>query len=156
MTEKYEPSSREVRAEIWRGLKDSCREKVKKGEPLKEFAGFFGGIGMLMVISPYAVPTAVRVVKDTGLDDGIDDYSLAQNMGGYAGALGGFLADAGQVAGYIYCYNHGCPEIIALPVTTNVVSGIYELGRIAYKNARQRAIERHAIEIPDSSSGSTD
>ena len=152
MAEKYEPSRREICAELWCEFKDLSKKIISgTGKSLKEFGSLASLGGAVMVVSPYAIPTAVRVFREIKDDDGSNKISLAGTVGAYIGLYCGLAADTGQVFGYAYVADRGYPEAFAIPIATNVISGVYELGRKAYKNARQNVVNRHNESVVNSS-----
>lgn len=146
MTEKYEPSNKEVYAEMWYGIKDLLKRNLPKTiRLLKDFGVYSGDIAVKVALAPYAIPTGVRKIEESESDGRVskdwDDYSLAQKVGSWAGAYGGIAIDIGQIVGYYLLAKNDHPEALAIPVATNLISGVYELGRLSYRNARQRILE---------------
>ena len=60
------------------------------------------------------------------------------------GSVLGLFSLAAQAYGYYYLYKKGHPEILLLPVATNVVSGIYEWARSA---KRRVAVRKSSSEL---------
>ncbi len=151
MTKKYEPSNGEIYKEMWSELRNVfSRENISTaGRSLKGFGGLACGTGGAMLLLPYIVPTALRCLREA--DGDLSGYSSAEKVGGWVGTLGGLAADIGQISGYVYLATHDHPEVLAIPAATNFLSGVYELGRAAYGNARDRVIERHATDYLESS-----
>lgn len=137
MTKKYQPTQREVYAEMWNGVKNSFSKKI--GKPLREF-----GYSAVTVIAgcafgPYVVPTLARKLRRMDTKS-----SITQDIGigvGMAGGIAAFVAQTaiyGYVAGYL---KH--PEVALVPVATNIASGLYEIGRKMHSDAKQRLLHKH-------------
>jgi len=75
----------------------------------------------------YILPTAIR--KD----------SKAFNFPGYAGVVS-------QIGIYATLIEKGIPAYL-IPITSNVLSGIYELGRYVYKKAEQKVIDNKTSKL---------
>ena len=77
--------------------------------------------------------------------------SESEEKGAWTGLISGVVIDLGQVVGYYYLAINDHPEVLRIPVATNVISGSYELVRFSYRNARrnarQRLLERHTAKI---------
>jgi len=146
MTDEYQPTRKEVLSETWNGVRSKfTRENASKfGKSLKAFSEYTLGIGSLMLAIPYIVPTAVRNFRN--VDENTSKTTLAEDIGGYTGTACGILADIGQLGGYYYVAKEGYPEFLLIPVATNLASGIYEIGRKMYNDAKQRVLEKHKPE----------
>ncbi len=151
MTEEYIPSNKEVYPEIWNGFKNSFSKKN-----LKEFGSYAGGFGRMIATFPYILPTTIRSIKvafDIKKEEEsrgeVRKISLAQNIGGFTGFFGGIAALGAQGAGYIYFVKNGCPEMLAIPIVTNILSELYELRR----NAKQRVGRKHSADISNTLDG---
>lgn len=158
MPENYEPKPHEIFTFLWQEFGNLFRKEnvSRTGKSLKQF-GFFG-VSMfgIVITAPYYIPTAIReAIHINAGKYPSGKYSLAQNLGGWTGLLGGITADIGQVLGYSYLSSHEHPEVIAIPLATNAFSGIYELSRKAYRYGRQRLIEKHGMDNPNALSEST-
>jgi hypothetical protein len=136
MAEEYQPTRIEILSEIWNGVR-------RCGKSLKDFGKYARKQGELMLTIPYIIPTAVRNIRNAKSDGDLSKYSLAKNIGGITGVIGGLVADIGQVVGYGYAVKEDHPEFLLIPVATNVASGVYEIGRKMYANARERVLEKH-------------
>lgn len=149
MTKNYEPTKREIRTEILRDLRGllSKENLSRTGKSLKKFGAFAGGVCGAIIVIPYCIPTAIRGLRETESQTG--QLTLAENVAGWTGAIPGAAIDVVQGCGYHYLATHNHPEVLAVPVATNVVSGLYEVSRAVYKNARQKLIGRHNREITD-------
>lgn len=158
MPEEYKPTKKEIAKEMASGARDFLRPSrimertpersqvrdtlARTGRDIGEFSSYFFQIAGLIMVAPYIIPTAVRSLWEI-IDEPVGDYSVAQNMGGNVGAWTGIVLDVGQVGGYVYAAREGHPEALLIPVATNTASGVYELGRMGWNNARQRLLDRH-------------
>ena len=120
--------------ELWR--------RISKKENVKEFRDMAIGNTVLFATSPYYISTTIRVLREA--EDGQTKFTRAQDCGGYLGCCMGIAAIVGQSIGYNYLTAHDHPGVLAIPVATNAISGIYELGRKAYMNAKHRSAEKHS------------
>lgn len=149
MREEYQPSTREICAEIWHEFDSTYKgDFLRAGNAFKQFGFLSVGFGGLIALGPYAIPTLIRTMNGERLfTDG--KYPSVERFGSLIGAAIGVSAIIGQTVGYNYLATHDHPEALAIPIATNIVSGIYELGRKSYRSARQRLLERHSREISD-------
>jgi hypothetical protein len=132
---KYKPTKREVCVEIFNGIKST-------GKGLKEFGQMARTGFEIFNVGPYCIPTAARIARDTiraGPAQADDSSYRAGFLGAVTGLTFGIAGTAFQVLGYNYAVQHDHPEVLAVPVVTNLVSGALEL----YRNAKQRVVERH-------------
>jgi len=149
MNKDYEPTKGEILEEAFSQVrtlvhKDNIKETFNT---IEEFGKTAWRFGLFMVTTPYMLPTAVRNYRDGSSEGklGNPKYEQAQYAGALTGFFGGIGADVAQMAGYLYLDFNGHPEVLAIPVATNVASGIYELGRSVCSNARQRLKEKRRI-----------
>ena len=56
--------------------------------------------------------------------------------------------------GYYYAVKKGYPELLPIPIVTNVASGVYEITRTMYKRAKQRLLEENLSKNLESKVGS--
>jgi len=156
MTDEYQSTRKEVLSEILNGVRSGVRSKFTKenaskvGKSLKDFGAYAVGTGGRMLAFLYIAPTVVRIIRDPKPDKPDSDsspyYSSAEIIGGYTGTIGGIVADFGQVVGYTYAATEDHPEFLLIPVATNVASGVYEIGRKIYSDAKERFLEKHKPE----------
>lgn len=134
MTEKnsgYKPSKREV---VGRMFGDTGRffgkasRNIKNTIAYKNVKDFFGSIGYTggcLVIAPYIIPTDVRFLTEPFSTE--NPMTTAKGIGGIIGFLGGAVGIMGQLAGGIYLANdEHHPEVLLIPLATNLASGAYE------------------------------
>jgi hypothetical protein len=147
MADEYQPTKREVLSEIWNGVRSKfTRENTSNvGKSLKDFVGMYAVGTAFMVGMPYAIPTYARGFKNHENSD-YDLEMNAQIVGEIGGIVTGVVADIGQVVGYGYAVKEDHPEFLLIPVATNIASGVYEIGRKMYNNARQRVLDKHKSE----------
>ncbi len=145
---KYEPTRREVYSEMWRefrrqfnDFRDFLSEETEKPlKALKEFGYEAVRDAGALMVAPYVIPTVAVVTREAPKKS----LTWAEISGGLVGIIGGLAALYGQAIGYTYLARHDHPEVLAIPVATNVVSGAYEIWRSGYRSARNRIIERHS------------
>ena len=142
MTEKYQPTKGEVLGEIVGGVgRKLTRENFSKvGKSVKEFSEFYIVGNMFMAITPYIMPYLVRRLKEH--KQGSEDLSMAGFLGGTIGLVTGGMLTIGQIQIYQFAMTQDHSEVLLIPVATNAVSGVYEIGRKMYKNAKQRLIDK--------------
>ena len=120
MTEKYEPKLEEIIEEI----KSQCID----------FGRSFASEGLNVALAPHFLPTSMR----KGIEYATDCSSNKSHVGSVMGLCVGLYALASQSYAYYHFAKNGHPEILAVPIVTNLASGIYEL----YKNAKDKIIEK--------------
>lgn len=143
MREEYQPSTREICAEIWSRGEDSHKRNLQiAGSALKEFCFSSTKICAITALGLYTIPTVGRKIREEiAIKDEID--SLPKHYGELTGGAIGTVAGVVQLFGYCHLATGDHPELLSIPVATNIISGIYELGRTSYRNARQRLLEKH-------------
>jgi len=152
MNNGYEPTKGEILGEAFSQVrtlvhKDNIRETCNT---IKEFSKTALGMGLTIVTAPYMIPTAVRKYRDVESSERKFEHPTheqAQYAGAITGFFGGIGMEIAQLAGYVYLRYHDHPEVLAIPVATNVASGIYELGRSVCSNASQRLKEKRRISV---------
>jgi len=149
MAEEYQPTRKEVFGEMVNEVKQYFSgDNLKNiGTKLRQTGQHFLKMTGAISLFPYVLPTTVRIIKDTKTSSsyktGVD---ATHNVGFPAGFVAGIGLDIAQVMGYYSAVKHDHPEALLIPVVTNVASGVYEVGRSMYKNARQRVLEQHKTE----------
>lgn len=131
MTEQnneYKPTLKEIAGQMG---KDVVNVSYKLGKFGKEFVKDFGESFLRVSVLPYMLPNLFRNFE------GIEEDFL-DSAGGLIGISSGFFSYAPQVFGYYSLCHKGHPEILLLPVATNVASGLYKLAR----SAKERMADR--------------
>lgn len=122
------------------------------GESLKEFLAVAGKTTIYLTLGPYAISTFSRKSFDALVEAqkaGYCRYSPLPEAAPFPTAIGvfsGVVIDLGQLIGYAYFAVNDHPEVLAIPVATNVLSKMYELGRSTYdrRSTYERARDRVA------------
>jgi hypothetical protein len=145
MADEYKPTRREVLEEMMRG---DCVSKATK--PLRDFTrGFVKGYGLLATL-PYFIPTFVRCNKKGNNNILANlDAPGTENVGGTIGAiLGGIstFCQAIYATGLAFGEFGGHREYLLIPLATNALSGVYEIGRNSYLNAKAQVIKKYKEE----------
>ena len=151
MPEDHKPTTREILEELCLIPSVNILTMAKS---VKEFVTMMIADGLIWATAPYYLPTAVRLHRQ---EQGHPFQGTSiEYTGGMIGACLGFAADGGQLYAYSNLVIHDHPEALAIPAATNVISGMYELGRVVYKrgraaymNARQRLVESRGEELSD-------
>jgi hypothetical protein len=149
MPEEYQPTRKEVFGEMVNGVRQYFSgDNLKNiGSKLKQTGGNFLTAVGLVSVCPYILPTTIRGVKDAKTSSsGETEFDATHHVGYSTGLLGGLALDVVQITGYSYAVENDHPEALLIPVVTNVASGVYEVGRSMYKNARERVLEKHKTE----------
>ena len=154
MKKEYNPKRKEILSEVWKGFRDesiqknvsklgkSLKQNVSKlKKPFKEFNHLALGISAFLSIGPYMIPSTTRVLIETPSSQW--SLSRSENFGGDVGIVGGVLINICQYSFYANTIEKGHPEFLLIPATTNIVSGVYEIGRRIYNNAKKRVIGNH-------------
>ncbi len=84
------------------------------------------------VISPYIIPTVVRSIIETSQelrDKPYRKFTMGDHIGYTSGLFAGLYLDVLQVIGYSIAVEHDHPEVLAIPILTNIVSALYERNR---------------------------
>ncbi len=141
MVENYNPTRKEVLREAFSGVNlKNTRSK------LKQVGGDFIAMASISSLCPYIIPTTVRLHRDIESLGEKVEIDVADYIGLSAGLIAGVGSYIVQVGGYLYAVEHDHPEALLIPVATNVVSGVYEVGRKIYNNARQKILDKHNAE----------
>jgi hypothetical protein len=146
---EYKPTGKEVFGEMVNGIRQYFSDDNFKniGSKLKQTGENFLVAAGAVSICPYILPTTIRRIKDSKSSSNEDiQFDATDHIGYSTGFLSGMALDFAQIIGYSYAMEHNHPEALLIPVVTNVASGVYEVGRSMYKNARQRVLEKHKTE----------
>ncbi|MDO8508574.1 MAG: hypothetical protein Q7S27_02720 [Nanoarchaeota archaeon] len=100
--------------------------------------------GACFAVLPYLLPTAIRQsnepnrgIKFGDLEGELSDSAIkSAQLGFYAGWVVGGTANVLQAYIYSYLAFNEHPEALLIPVATNVLSGIYEIGRKMFSRTR--------------------
>lgn len=110
---------------------------------LKELAMTVGECVFGLSVFPYILPTSTRLIwAEKHPSEEPFFKSSADKSGYYFGCTLGIVSDFAQGGAYYYFLKNSHPEILLIPLTTNVLSGTYELGRLLLKNAEKRLTDR--------------
>jgi len=147
MGNRFQPTRIEVLGEVWKGVRSKFNKEnlPKTSRGLKDFSVAFGTLGAHMMAMPYAIPSYLRSFRGSKSDGNLE-MNPVEDVGAIAGIVTGLVADFGQIGCYIFLIDEGHPEALLIPAVTNVVSGMYEIGRSLYRNAKQRVLEGHNVE----------
>lgn len=151
----YKPDNKEVAKELIKGYADSLRrtkyrltnnERVEQyKESLSKFCKGLGDVlkaASTVQITPYVIPTLHRKMKEEEkficIPKRINDASLPLFMGIQIGCMAG---GAVQMMMYIdHAEKH--PEIILIPIVSNLASLAYE----QWRKAKKRLVEKRGLE----------
>jgi hypothetical protein len=156
----YNPTKKEVLGEVFNGLGRFSMENVysfgrglKKfsvntGKGLKNFADNTTDCFLEVMASPYVIPTTIRVTVNYDVSDvDLSKIPISERMGAYTGLAGGVVSSIIYGMGYHHIATEmDHPEVLLIPLATNFVSGVGEIGRGLAKNAKQRLLKRHRFE----------
>ena len=119
-------------------MAQNFRKNISDKKNIEEFVGMAVGVGSFIIKGTYALPSAARIIgdykKEKEESKAVSELSAAENLGGLTGVIGGFALHAAQ--SYIYIA-HLDSKWMFLPVATNVVSGLYEIGKYLYERAEK-------------------
>ena len=125
----YNPNKKEVFSEI----------KQNFGKQINEFNSYTLVAGLSTSIVLHAFTTYKRV--NTELYRHLKRPETSAGECGIAiGIAGGVLANLGLLGGYVYLTINDHPEVLLIPLATNLASIVCDHGRTRYKNARQKLI----------------
>lgn len=144
----YEPRGKEIRAEMWNDLKGKLGCVKDCAKDLKDFGVLAAQMSIGLTIAPYLMPSLIRTGKEVSRDIEAGrrkkrEFTIAEDCGAFTGLVAALAVNVGQVYLYSSLANNEHPEVLAIPVATNVVSGMYELVRSSYKNAYSRLTEQN-------------
>lgn len=109
---------------------DRVRVKASKN-CVADFCKGFGLVSVILNISPYILPTAIK----SNTDDTLTDLTYAsgdphaKREGSAMGYAAGIVGLVGQVAIYGHLAREGNLEYLLIPIATNLISLIYEKSR---------------------------
>lgn len=145
MAKEYNVSGKEIIEEmLFKGNRDDSSH-INKGKKKKIVDFLYNySVGLEMIPLLYRVPSIVRLNREYSKEhkDESTEDTWADILGGLAGqatAMAVHMASA--LCLYEPAIRKGHPEILLIPVATNIASGIYEAGRKAYEDAEQRVIQ---------------
>ncbi len=131
----YEPSRKEVFKEMCDYSKNCLS---KKWTLFKKNSAYSVKKAMFIATYLYYIPTTIRKCLEKD-NIWLEKKEIPENYQ-FAGLVGGISLLMPQTIGYILLRQE-YPELLLIPLATNVFSGAYELGRYQYEKARDRLIE---------------
>ncbi len=144
--ENYVPTKSEIAKEIGNNFVDSVKNLKFKNSILEEAVAIMA----LINIFPYSIASAIRYFKEPVSEEEKNRiYTKTDHVITVSSILAGVCGVGMQVFGYYQLARHGKEEFLLLPVATNVISGIYEIGRYQVNNAKRRLINRHKGSLDD-------
>lgn len=148
----YLPTRKEVWNEIWNRVKNKVKIKdyPRKREVLNEFGKGFYESAKNIALFPYRVPTALRGLGKILTNQ---DYnpSPAKSVGIMLGASTGLISLIGQLAGWAVwemslTNNSDDLKYLFIPIATNIISGVYEIGKSKYDSVARTLYERNTVQ----------
>lgn len=133
---EYEPSKKEVRAQMFKDVK-SFGKKVSNIRNIKDFSVSLIGSTFVTGTYPYIIPRVYRAFKEH-TSSCTSQQNRAEEYGMGPGIVLGICSWFAQMWGYGYLASKGHAKALLIPLATNLASGIYELGAKWKKNARER------------------
>ena len=141
---KYKPTLREIAKEMGTPL---VREYSKASNAIRRgfknigdlaLGGLFGGTTGL--VGGYITPSAIRYFRELKQNCSVEEEPSSSMIIG--GRLGTLLTGASQGLGYGYFCEKGHPEVLLIPLVTNLASGLYEW----YNHSKNKVIREHQTE----------
>jgi len=129
------------------GQSEASIRSASRFQSIGTFSKNLASVGALTVVAPYVIPREARCwmasfrrshSSSVGSADAAESLNSPESLGILSGLFGGALCNLGQVTAYVHLALDGRPELLLVPVATNVASGLYELGLLAY-NGRQNS-----------------
>lgn len=142
MADQYKPSGKEVLEEVLKG--DYISRATK---PVRDFCYGFVKFYSIITTFPYAVPSYVRKFRNKEYFSFLEKGTNAMGVGLVLGSVAGAGTDVFQLASYIKTAVEDHPAVLLIPVATNAVSAVYEMGRRTYLNARDK-LEKEYLARP--------
>ena len=143
MKANTEPTKGEVFYELADSAVDYVDSKIKS---VAEFSASAARCVSALFVIPYILPTSVRQIKEYK-DEPLQTLSASQNARIGVGFGLGVVTYLGEFIGYAYAATDDHPELLAIPVATNILSGVYEVGRMQYNKARERLVRKRNGDI---------
>jgi hypothetical protein len=146
----YKPTTGEVLGEMGSMLKDF---RSSLSEPIKDVSKFFSSI-IKVNLAPYFIPTTIYRL-DAKLDDRKEEKIDNSNRWGDFVGLAGLSIQAAiyysivTSKGDSEVLEKGHPEVLLIPLATNLASGAYEFYRIARENVVKKTtkgLEKKVVE----------
>lgn len=142
--ENYKPAKKEIYDELISGFKNKSIEYFKAFVSPAISAGAVSAVASMHAIPSYFRWLRARVENDA------EQPGVGSFISTCTGMLTGItISTIGSELIYISVLKSDYPEIALLPIATNVLSGLYELGRGSYKNAEKRLIKKRKAENND-------
>ena len=148
MGENYNPNGREIVTEMLKDVGQYFnRNNLEKiGGKLKETGQHFLWTAGTVTVSPYILPTVVKSFRDSNTSSDETQLDVTYHVGCGTGLITGLAIDIGQIIGYGHAVNNDHPEVLAIPVVTNIASALYEKA----KSTKEKLIARHNSQTLDS------
>jgi hypothetical protein len=106
----------------------SLRERVV--DYVTETSSKFLVASSALVISPYIVPSVIRTLREADERSKLENYpnkfTMSDNVTYTTGIFTGFYLDFLQVMGYSFAVDNEHPEVLGVPIITNIASALYE------------------------------
>ncbi|HLC56342.1 MAG TPA: hypothetical protein VJJ23_03855 [Candidatus Nanoarchaeia archaeon] len=142
----YAPTKSEVVKEIGNGFVSYIKDWKFKDSNLKYAIESL----LFVTIFPYILPTTIRSLnKPLTAEEKNRTYTKTEDVLTGLAIVAGIGGIVIQVVGYYQLARHDKEEFLLIPVTTNVISGIYEIGRHQVDNAKRRLIDRNKRSLDD-------
>lgn len=145
MNETYNPSKGEVTVEV---VKDISKDAINFGYGLTESVFTTLKVTLAISAAPYFTSSFIRSAKSRELFTKKIQPSAPLFLGYSAGIFAGVTSLFLQVNEYNKIINEH-PEILAVPVATNLASLALEGVRNKAKTAREKLIEQHSVRSLD-------
>ena len=155
MTQSYEPTKREVLCEMLKPVNEAFnrfpnfKQAVKGSLVIPVVSAAFTAVAS----TPFVIPTIARMGYESGKSEGErriwsnDQNAFVEEKPHPVGNAVGFglIAAAFGACEYSFLQDqiNSNPQYLAIPLVTNALSGLYELGRRAYRKTRERLVKRH-------------
>lgn len=143
--QKYQPTRNEIIKSMIKDIENPLKEFGKSiyeiGKEAFSFVKYLVESALYVNTIPYHLPTFGRKIANMKKGPiGSDSEQLGFSIGFLGGIIGGTI---GQFALYDSLSDKTNFPLWAIPVTTNVISGIYEIGKEInkkYKNTKEKLI----------------
>ncbi len=135
---EYKPNLREIVKEIGSDVKKFFDNTPTMLKATYGTAKIFGKATGGVIVGPYIIPSIVQAFRK--IDSEIKPIKQHEVIVGQAlGVMPGSLVIFSQMHLYSDLIRKGHPEVLLVPVATNILSGIYEWGR----SAQRRLVKKH-------------
>ena len=149
--DKVEITPKQVFGEIYKDVKEGTGKALRASYDFTKEMVLCGGE---IALFPIYIPSYIRKYNNDELRYNKhqikahnNELTLSKTIGSIAGSI---LGMGGVIAqGFVYGAKDNWKEALAILATTNIASGLYELGRKHYHKTKDKLVAKHFEELKD-------